>query len=99
VTRFLVELKDRPTFLEFVKIGMNGGWDLGASRCYGTADVNVLEQEWINSLRKPRPVSNNPLPEFHSADGPPPATSDPQSPTQLPPQPPVVPTDSSLPPV
>jgi RNA polymerase sigma factor (sigma-70 family) len=54
VTRFLVELKNRATFLEFVNIGMKDGWEDAAKRCYGFESVNGMENAWVNSLRDER---------------------------------------------
>src|SRR5262249_29883208 len=53
--RFLVERKDRPTFLAFVRQGMADGWDRAARRHYGAAGVEELERQWLESLRLPMP--------------------------------------------
>jgi RNA polymerase sigma factor (sigma-70 family) len=50
VTHFLVERKDRPTLLKFVKDGMDSGWDKAAKKHYGFGDVAELEQSWLDSL-------------------------------------------------
>src|SRR5262245_17714870 len=54
LSRFLVESADRPTFLEFVKTGMHGGWDQAAQRYYSFNSVQELETAWIESLRRPQ---------------------------------------------
>jgi hypothetical protein len=51
VTRFLVERKDRPTLLKFVRDGMDSGWDKAAKKHYGFGDVAELEQAWLGTLR------------------------------------------------
>jgi hypothetical protein len=51
VTRFLVERKDRQTFLAFVKQGMKDGWDKAAEAHYGFRDVEALEDAWLARLR------------------------------------------------
>ena len=55
VTRFLVERKDRPTFLAFVRQGMRDDWDGAARRHYGSRDVDDLEQAWLAQVRRDRP--------------------------------------------
>ncbi|HEV3145257.1 MAG TPA: hypothetical protein VGZ47_15305 [Gemmataceae bacterium] len=57
VSRFLVDSKDRPTFLHFVEQGMKQGWDRSVQANYGYHNVNDLEAAWIDSLRKPRSVA------------------------------------------
>ncbi len=54
IARFLVEQRDRATFLKFVQAGQRQGWDQAAQSYYGFANVNALETAWIDSLRKPR---------------------------------------------
>lgn len=52
VTAFLVEKKDRPTFVKFVADGMKEeGWDAAAKTHYGFANLNDLERAWIDSLK------------------------------------------------
>ncbi|HLW63933.1 MAG TPA: hypothetical protein VKS79_01355, partial [Gemmataceae bacterium] len=50
VTRFLVELKSRATFLEFVNIGMKDGWEDAAKRCYDFQSLDGMENAWVDSL-------------------------------------------------
>jgi RNA polymerase sigma factor (sigma-70 family) len=52
VTRFLVEKKDRKTFLAFVKQGMDDGWDKAVKEHYGFRDVEALEDAWLEVMRK-----------------------------------------------
>jgi RNA polymerase sigma factor (sigma-70 family) len=48
LTRFLVERKDRKTFLAFLKQGMSGdGWDIAVKDHYGFDDVNALTDAWL----------------------------------------------------
>jgi hypothetical protein len=56
LTRFLVERKDRPTFLAFVKQGMRDGWDKAAQAQYGFRGVEDLEQTWLMGLPRPGPA-------------------------------------------
>jgi hypothetical protein len=57
VSRYLVDSKDRTTFLRFVEQGMKQGWDRSVQANYGYQNVNDLEAAWIDSLRKPRNVT------------------------------------------
>jgi RNA polymerase sigma factor (sigma-70 family) len=52
LTRFLVERKDRKTFLAFVKQGMKDGWDAAVKEHYGYQNVEELEQDWLKEARK-----------------------------------------------
>jgi RNA polymerase sigma factor (sigma-70 family) len=54
VTRFLVERKDRPTLLAFVKDGLGGDWDKAVKNHYGFENVEALEKEWLASLQPVR---------------------------------------------
>jgi hypothetical protein len=54
LTRFLVDRKDRPTFLAFVKDGLGGDWDAALKRHYGFGTVEDLEKDWLASLRPAR---------------------------------------------
>jgi len=51
VTKFLVERKDRPTFVKFVAEGMKDGWESAAKTHYGFASVDDLERAWIEDLK------------------------------------------------
>jgi hypothetical protein len=50
VSRFLVEAKDRKTFLAFIKDGRGGEWDKAARTHYGYENVDKLEAAWLRSL-------------------------------------------------
>jgi hypothetical protein len=52
VTNFLVERKDRATFLSFLKQGMNEDWDKALQRHYNIASVEELEKAWLASVRR-----------------------------------------------
>jgi hypothetical protein len=47
VCRFLVDAKDRKTFLAFVKGGIELGWDQAARDDYGYENVRELEKAWL----------------------------------------------------
>jgi hypothetical protein len=51
VTSFLVDRKDRPTFVKFVEDGMKDGWEAAAKAHYGFASLNDLERAWIEALK------------------------------------------------
>jgi hypothetical protein len=51
VTKYLVELEDRPTFLNFVATGMQQGWDAACHEYYGIRNVEELERKWIDHLK------------------------------------------------
>jgi hypothetical protein len=50
LTRFLVERKDRKTFLAFVGQGMAGDWDAALRDHYRYRDLDELERDWLKSL-------------------------------------------------
>jgi hypothetical protein len=52
VTRFLVERKDRETYLSFVQRGMQHGWDDAVQRYYGLDNVAELEAAWLKSVKQ-----------------------------------------------
>jgi len=52
VTKYLVELEDRPTFLNFVATGMQQGWDAACQEYYSIRNVEELERAWIDHLKK-----------------------------------------------
>lgn len=54
VTRFLIDRKDRSTFLRFVKRGIADGWDAAAKACYDFDSVEALEAAWLADLRATR---------------------------------------------
>ncbi len=53
VTNFLVAQGGRPTFLKFIRQGMQQGWDKAVQTNYQLQNVRQLETAWIESLRKP----------------------------------------------
>ncbi|MFL5341628.1 MAG: hypothetical protein ACJ8F7_15905 [Gemmataceae bacterium] len=52
VSRFLVERKDRRTYLQFIKSGLKDGWAAAAAESYGFDSVDALETAWLQSLRR-----------------------------------------------
>jgi RNA polymerase sigma factor (sigma-70 family) len=62
LTAFLVERKDRKTFLAFVKQGMRDDWDQALHSHYGLRDVAELEAEWLAqfSVRPPSKAETPP---------------------------------------
>jgi len=56
LTRFLVALRDRPTFLAFLKDGADGDWDRALNAHYGYKKVEELERAWLAGLKRPGPV-------------------------------------------
>jgi hypothetical protein len=52
VSSYLIELKGRRRFLEFISAGMNDDWNRAVRRCYGFDDVNELQHSWLDRLRK-----------------------------------------------
>jgi len=52
VTKYLVEQTDRPTFLNFVAEGMQHGWDAACQKYYEVRNVEELEKNWIEHLKK-----------------------------------------------
>jgi hypothetical protein len=68
VTKFLVEKKDRATFVTFVTDGMKD-WQIAAEKHYGFASLNDLETEFLKSLKLASRSDGTPsvLPVFSSA--------------------------------
>ncbi len=59
LTHFLLERKDRKTFLAFVKQGMRGNdWDAAVKDQYGFDDVDALQQAWLATVGKPPAASD-----------------------------------------
>lgn len=52
VSKYLIELHDRPNFLNFVAAGMQKGWDAAANEFYGFRNVDDLESTWIDHLKR-----------------------------------------------
>ncbi|HKA08385.1 MAG TPA: hypothetical protein VKD71_14090, partial [Gemmataceae bacterium] len=58
VTKVLVDRKDRPTFVAFVKDGMKDGWEPAAKKHYGYASLAELEDDYRRKLgASPIPAS------------------------------------------
>lgn len=51
VTKFLVAVHGRKTFLAFVEEGQTGGWDRAVRKHYGYASVDALEKAWRKTLQ------------------------------------------------
>jgi hypothetical protein len=54
VSSFLVGLSNRQTFLNFIHMGMQQGWDHAARSYYHFNSVAELEQAWLSHLRNTR---------------------------------------------
>jgi hypothetical protein len=52
VTRFLVQARDRATFLAFLREGMEGDWDGAVKAHYRYDSIEDLEQAWLRELKK-----------------------------------------------
>lgn len=50
VAQFLVDKKDRKTFLKFVKQGLDEDWDRAAQAHYGYRTVEELEDDWLRAM-------------------------------------------------
>jgi hypothetical protein len=46
ISRFLIEMGGRPRFLQFVRDGMTGGWDVATRTHYQLANVRELDRAW-----------------------------------------------------
>lgn len=46
ISRFLIEIGGRPRFLNFVRDGLQTGWDPATRTHYGLADVRELDRAW-----------------------------------------------------
>ena len=55
VAKYLIGLKDPPTFLAFVGQGMQYGWGPALKASYGIESVDQLEQEWTTACWRNRP--------------------------------------------
>lgn len=51
ISSYLVTLKGRHTFLEFIAVGMEGDWDLAVRKYYGFNSVEDLEKHWLARIR------------------------------------------------
>ena len=69
LTRFLVERKDRGTFLAFVGAGLKGDWERAVLQTYGLPGIDGLEQAWLDHLGKtPRKAPASAPPVVPPAD-------------------------------
>jgi hypothetical protein len=51
ISDYLVKRSDRQTFLQFVAVGMQQGWDSASQRFFGHRNVKELEDAWLKYLR------------------------------------------------
>ena len=58
VANYLVELKDRATFLAFIRTGTNEGWTRAAKLHYDFDSLGGLESAWLASVDKTKAASN-----------------------------------------
>jgi hypothetical protein len=54
IAKFLIEKKDRPTFLAFVREGSESGWDASAKKHYDYEDLSTMEAAWLAQLKRTR---------------------------------------------
>lgn len=52
VSKYLIERSDRQAFLNFVADGMHTGWDAACRKHYQFQNVDELEKEWIDHLKR-----------------------------------------------
>jgi hypothetical protein len=52
LTEFLVDAKDRKTFLQFLKQGKRDGWEKSLKENYGYSDIDKLEDAWLTAMKK-----------------------------------------------
>jgi hypothetical protein len=58
VVRFLVERKDKPTFLKFLASGMKGDWQTAAKEAYDFASIEAVETAWLKDLEQRKNASD-----------------------------------------
>jgi hypothetical protein len=51
VSHYIVYISNRQTFLRFVGMGMQEGWDKATQTCLGLRNVEDLEEAWLKFLR------------------------------------------------
>lgn len=54
LSRFLLTRSDRPTLLEFTRMGMTQGWDEAVNKHYQLRNVEALERAWLEHVRQER---------------------------------------------
>jgi hypothetical protein len=69
VTRFLIQARNRKTYLAFVEEGMKGDWDRAVRSHYGYRTVEKLEEAWLKGVL-PFDKSSPPAPRCLSRPGP-----------------------------
>jgi hypothetical protein len=60
ISQYLIDLGGRKKFLDFIGQGMQRGnrnWEAAVRDVYGLESIDLLEQNWIDSLKKPRVVA------------------------------------------
>lgn len=75
VANFLVSMRGKPYFLDFVWDGQVGGWDAALASYYGIYSSDDLEQRWIAWLRQGRGTGSQGLLMAGAAPTPSTATS------------------------
>jgi hypothetical protein len=73
---YLVALKGKPYFLDFVWDGQVAGWDAALASYYGISNTEHLEQQWVSWLRNGRGTGSDHI--LYAARSAPPASA-PQS--------------------
>jgi hypothetical protein len=51
VSHYIVYISNRQTFLRFVNLGMQEGWDKATQTCFGMRSVEEMEEAWLKFLR------------------------------------------------
>jgi hypothetical protein len=51
VAHFLVERKDRATFVAFLKVGVDGDWETACKKCYGFESLNEMQTAWLDTFQ------------------------------------------------
>jgi hypothetical protein len=52
IAHYLVQISNKPTFLQFVAHGMQRGWDSAAQAVYKQRGIDDLEAAWLKHLRE-----------------------------------------------
>jgi hypothetical protein len=63
VSRFLVEMGGRPRFLQFVRDGLNDGWDTAVRKYYELPNLRELDRAWKSWHRVARGARSEAEPE------------------------------------
>jgi hypothetical protein len=51
LSHYIVYISNRQTFLRFVSLGMQDGWDKATQTCFGMRSVEEMEDAWLKFLR------------------------------------------------